>query len=367
MDVARPPAEVDGPVEMVAGAVAESVVDLRPVVDLGPVAEPGPVVELADGPLEEQEGPLVRDPDEDMEREETPAPVPVGIDDIGLAELGGAARRCAVIVGDDTLGVGPKDARDFEAALRRLPEWRPPVALYRTIFANATKQSVGDAVRALHGRGCLQMVFFYSGHGSNRQGDRAPLDEAQDPGTNRDEYLSLRNRQAVSERSLRDDRRIYDDELAEILRAWQVANRTSRPVPGSGGRQRVFVYPELLVILHACRSGGFVGGQQDLDLELRDRFEILMGSGENELCRARAPVNGVVQNSLFVGNILAGMSLAGGDRDVTGKSLFQGADDETTRAARQLCRVRGGCGQTPARYFSLRGDGTITLHARGTR
>lgn len=36
--------------------------------------------------------------------------------------------RCAVIIGDDTFGVGPKDAQDFYDALRKLPEWNS--ALY---------------------------------------------------------------------------------------------------------------------------------------------------------------------------------------------------------------------------------------------
>ncbi|MGH8478395.1 MAG: hypothetical protein ACREXK_02170 [Gammaproteobacteria bacterium] len=118
------------------------------------------------------------------------------------------------------------------------------------------------------------------------------------------------------------------------------------------------------MVLHACRSGGFVGGGSDLDARLRERFEILMGSGENELCRARLPAGGVVQNSVFVGNILEGMSLAAGDRDVSGKSIFAGADDETAIEANQICAAQGGCNQTPQRYTSIPGDGTITLHAR---
>jgi hypothetical protein len=208
----------------------------------------------------------------------------------------------------------------------------------------------------------VQLVFFYSGHGSNRRGDRAPRDEAQDVGARRDEYLSLRNRQEVREDQIGDDQRIFDDELGEMLRAWQVANRGSRPVPGSGGRQLVYVYPELLVILQACRSGGFVGGGADLDVRLGGRFEILMGSGESERCYARRPAGGVVQNSVFVGNLLAGMSLAAGDRDVTGKSLFEGADDETTDEARRICTEPGGCNQNPQRFTSIPGGGTITLH-----
>ncbi|MGH8478394.1 MAG: hypothetical protein ACREXK_02165 [Gammaproteobacteria bacterium] len=187
------------------------------------------------------EGQLVRDPDEDAVSEEPFAPIPVadeGFD--GIIERADGATRCAVIVGDDTLGVGPKDAQDFEAALRRFPEWSRPNGLYQTILANATKQGVQDAILALHARGCVQLVFFYSGHGSNRRGDREPRDEGQ-AGTNRDEYLSLRNDQSTPEGAIGDDRRVFDDDLAEMLRAWQVANRSSRPVPGAGDRQFVYV------------------------------------------------------------------------------------------------------------------------------
>ena len=307
---------------------------------------------------------LVLDQDQDLERQEEDEAFPVADDDFGGERTrSGAERRCAVIVGDDTKGVGPKDARDFETALRIFPEWAPPQGLFETIVANASNRTVRDAVLRLHGRGCVQLVFFYSGHGSNRQGDRAPEDEAHDLTiADRDEYLSLRNVDNATEDDVRDTHRIFDDELGEILRAWQVSNRGSEPVVGSGGRQRVYVYPELLVILHSCRSGGFVGGGSDLDVRLLGRFEILMGSGENERCFARDPNGGPVSNSAFVGNLLSGMNLAAGDRDVTGKGLFAGADDETRREARRICDVAGGCRQNPRRFTSIPGDGTITLH-----
>lgn len=311
-------------------------------------------------------GVLILDIDEDDKPEDTSPPAVIGSTEFGLIlEKGGNRVRCAVIIGDNSKGIGPKDARDFQTALQALPEWRPPNALYQTIFANASNRSVRQAVKNLHNKGCIQQVFFYSGHGSNKRGDLAPADEEADnprsTSRRKDEYLSLRNRDGVKEAQMTDAQRVFDDELGEILRDWQISNRISQPVAGSGGRQRVYFYPEMLVILHACRSGGFVGGSTDLDVRLRDRFEILMGSREAQKCYA-LDLPGNPQNSFFVGNLLAGMSITPRDRAITGRTLFDGADNETTRDARQNCRA-GTCRQNPQRFTSIRGNGTITLHS----
>lgn len=231
-------------------------------------------------------------------------------------------------------------------------------------------------IAALDYKHCAVEVFFYSGHGSQKKkkgetgdGDRPPRDE-ESPVDRPDEHLSLRNVDGVNAEDVDYDHRIYDDELGPWLAEWQWTNQWQIP---AGGIQVTREYPPLLVILHACHAGGFVGGKADLDATLHPPFEILMGSREGEVCSASRPSEAGIPNSYFVDHLLQGMQIPPA-HPVTGEGLFKGADGATTKDAKNACAANpgvdddgnplpggGGCEQHPQRYSSPAGS-TVSLH-----